>query len=232
MASSTTILVVGFGSTARELSGRLLLIHYRGRSAETLEEAAAAPRDARAALVHSSLVDQAGLRALARAGTDGALPLVASGPKPGKHDLRALRRAGLELAIFEPFLDSELRFVLNQALHREVSSREDVRVPTPLDATAVGGTGEKRVGVYNLSRGGAFLETMRPNPEGGQITLRVPLPGDDIEVEARVITTNVPGNLQRPNLPMGMGVRFVNPSDSAARAITRYVKDRDALYRI
>lgn len=232
MASTTTVLVIGFGSAAGEISGRLLLIHYRGRSAETLQEAAGDLRDARVALVHSRLADEAGLRALARAGTDGDLPLVASGPRPGKHELRALRRAGLELALFEPFLDSELRFVLNRALHRGASLRDDVRVPTPLDATAVGGTGAKRVGIYNLSCGGAFLETMRPSQEGGQIVLRVSLGDNDIEVEARVVTTNVPGNLQRPNLPMGMGVRFVNLSDGAARAIARYVKDREAIYRI
>lgn len=232
MTTSTTVLVVGFGSAAGEISGRLLLIHYRGRHAETLQEAVDEAEHAQAALVHSSLADEAGLRALVRAGAGGALPIVASGPKPEKRELRALRRAGVEIALFEPFLDSELRFVLNRALHHERSSRGDVRVPTPFDATASGGTGDKRVGVYNLSRSGAFLETLRPTPEGGQIVLHLPLESGEIEVEARVITTNVPGNLQRPNLPMGMGVKFVNLSDSAAQAIASYVNDRDALYRI
>jgi hypothetical protein len=230
MSSTETVLVVGFGSAARELSGRLLLVHYRGRNLETLEEAAGDVRDARAAIVHSSLDDEAGLRTLARAGSDGPLPLVASGPRPGKNGLRALR--GVALAVFEPFHDAELRFVLNQAMHEEASSRVDVRVPTPLDATAVGGTGEKRVSVYNLSRGGAFLETMRPSAEGGRITLRLPLPGGGIEVQAQVVTTNVPGNLQRPNLPMGMGVRFQGLSDADARAISSYVSERNAAYRV
>jgi uncharacterized protein (TIGR02266 family) len=232
VASTETVLVVGFGPDARELSGRLLLAHYRGRSFDTLQEAAGDVRDARAALVHSHLDDEAGLRALAQAGPGGRLPLVASGPQPGKAGLRVLRRAGVRLALFEPFRDPDLRFVLNEAIHDEASSREHVRVPTPLDATAVGGTGEKRVSVYNLSRGGAFLETMRPTPEGGRITLRLPLPASTLEVEASVVTTNVPGNLQRPNLPMGMGVRFENLSEPEARAIADYVNERDAAYRI
>ena len=231
--ASATVLVVGFGPTARELGGRLLLVHYRARTAETLAEAIADVRDARAALVHSSLDDEGELRALVRSGSDGPFPVVASGPRPGKTTVRALRRAGVELALFEPFENAELRFVLNRAIHGQGDcSRGDVRVPTALDATAVGGTGEKHVSVYNLSRGGAFLETMRPTSEGGRITLRLPLPDGPVEVQAVVVTTNVPGNLQRPNLPMGMGVRFADVPEAAGRAIARFVAQRDAAFRI
>ena len=37
---------------------------------------------------------------------------------------------------------------------------------------------------------------------------------------------NVPGNLQRPNLPLGMGVRFGQLSTSDAEALRDYVESQ------
>jgi hypothetical protein len=40
-----------------------------------------------------------------------------------------------------------------------------------------------------------------------------------------VVFTNVPGNLHRPNLPVGMGVRFAEVPELAAAAIRRLVAE-------
>jgi hypothetical protein len=38
--------------------------------------------------------------------------------------------------------------------------------------------------------------------------------------------TNVSGNLQRPDLPLGMSVRFLRPGREAEDAIEAYVNER------
>jgi hypothetical protein len=39
-----------------------------------------------------------------------------------------------------------------------------------------------------------------------------------------VVVTNVPGNLQKTNLPMGMGVEFIDVPDETRRALAEYVE--------
>lgn len=236
MATPTQILLVGFGSDARTLAGRLLLLELRGLLADNLEAAAeiAATRGPRAALVHSDAVRKAAdLKALtAAAAAEDGMPLIASGPRPPDAAMKELRTGGVSHALFEPFSDGELRFVLNRALFGEDSTRKEARVPTDLDATVFSATGEKRVAVYNLSVGGAYLETLRPTGEGGSLRVRLPLPAQVVELSAKVVGTNVPGNLTRPNLPMGMGIQFQDPDSESARAVARYVKERATEYRV
>jgi hypothetical protein len=47
-----------------------------------------------------------------------------------------------------------------------------------------------------------------------------------IEIEGVVVFANVPGNLQRPNLPLGMGVRFDAMPDSVRRVIAAFIQQR------
>ncbi len=236
MATPTQILLVGFGSEARALAGRLLLLEMRGLLAEDLESAGetAQARGPGVALIHSDAIrDASAVRELAAAARgDGGMVLIASGPRPSDEALRVMRRGGISLALFEPFSDGELRFVLNRALYGEDTTRRETRVPTDLDATVHSATGEKRVTVYNLSAGGAYLETLRPTGEGGNLRVRLPLPGGEVELPARVVGTNVPGNLTRPNLPMGMGVQFQDADADATQAVATYVRERETEYRI
>ena len=234
MTEAPRVLLVGFGSGARSLAGRLLLLKLRGLLAENLEQAQAiaAERSPAAALIHSDCVFEPGpLRSLAKAG-EQPITLIGSGPRPGEPGLAVLRRADVRLVLFEPFGDGELRFVLNRAIHGDHSSRREMRVPATMDGTVRSSTGEKRVNIYNLSVGGAYLETLRPTAAGGNITLHPPLPSGAVELPARVVSTNVPGNLSRANLPMGMGIQFVDPPPDAHSALTGYVEERKAEFEI
>jgi hypothetical protein len=47
-----------------------------------------------------------------------------------------------------------------------------------------------------------------------------------------VVSTNVPGNLNRPNLPMGMGVQFLDAAPGARSALNGYVEERQADFEI
>ena len=89
-------------------------------------------------------------------------------------------------------------------------------------------TRSRRVHVYSLSTAGAFLETPRPSIRGAGLTLEILLPDGVLRVTGRVIYSNVPGNLQRPMLPLGMGVQFEELDEEATARLRRYVENRFA----
>ncbi|MDX1649068.1 MAG: PilZ domain-containing protein, partial [Myxococcota bacterium] len=161
---------------------------------------------------------------------------VAVGPRPDARGVDRLRKAGLRFACFEPWTDSELRFILNRAIYdpsrARISVRDGLRVPTNLMGRVFGGTGEKPVLVYNVSLGGAYLETHRPSSVGARIEVELPLEPEPLRLQARVVSTNVPGNMRRPNLPLGMGVRFETPDAEATERLTEYVSRRASQFEL
>jgi hypothetical protein len=232
------VLLLGFGPKRHALAGKIFLLGPRAAFAETPAEALPIVRKGAvaAALVSCEPAfkpDAPALRELRSAAPVAPLPLVVCGPRPDAAALDAFRRAGAAFALFEPFSHGELRFVINRACHRlESEERSEVRVPTDLVGSSESGTGRKPVSVYNVSLGGAFLETLRPTAVGGRLTLEIPLPSRTLRLKARVVSTNVPGNLQRPNLPMGMGVQFLDLRPEDARALAAYVEERSRAYRL
>jgi PilZ domain len=230
------VLLVGFGTEQESISGRLFLLNFRPVRAANLFEARTAfaepGRSIGAVLIYSGLAfREEEARALREQAGDRPR-FVVVGPRPG--DVKIWKDAGVELGLFEPFVDSELRFVLNEATHdpAEWATRADPRVPTPLIARVHSATGTKAAIVYNLSISGAYLETPRPTASGGHVRLELSLPSGPLEIEAAVVTSNVPGNLQRPNLPTGMGVQFCDPAPEAKAALQAYVDERRLAYRL
>jgi hypothetical protein len=218
-----------------DLSGRLLLVHYRGRIASNLAEAERLLRSERppirAALVSSEpgVADLARtLQALREASIDKVLRFIAVGPRPAESVRQKLGFAGVDWALYDAFTDTELRFLLNQSAHdgQKGERREEPRVPTSLVAKVNTPTGNKVALVYNLSTSGAYLETMRPSQVGNRISVELPLPDCTIEVTAEVVSTNVTGNLRKENLPRGMGVRFLSPPREAESALLQFVEAR------
>ena len=128
-------------------------------------------------------------------------------------------RPGSDRVIFTPWLygertpvdDHTVRFQLNSALAGGgpiPRSRRSERVPTNWPVRVRSGGRLKSAKIYSLSAQGAFVATSAPSMPKAMVLLDLPLPGDDVSVSAEVVMTNVPGNLVKPNLPIGMGVRF------------------------
>ncbi len=110
--------------------------------------------------------------------------------------------------------------------------RTELRVPTLIRARVTSKTGERVAVVCNLSKLGAYLATPRPAMRGGRLQIQLPLEAGDVEIQSLVMWNNVPGNLRRPNVPVGMGVRFTGVSDDANAALERFIVERAKAYRL
>jgi len=60
---------------------------------------------------------------------------------------------------------------------------------------------------------------------GGGVQIWMPAGAGPVRAAGVVVYTNVPGNLHRDNLPVGMGVRFTDLAEPAGAAIRRLVAE-------
>jgi hypothetical protein len=171
----------------------------------------------------------AALRFLRRLEPTGELNFVAAGHRPGRAECQLLRDAGVELALWEPVGDHELRFQANRALaSSEIvrGSRTNLRAPADWEVDVWSGTRKKSARVYSLSASGAFLATGRPSLPQAQLRIDLPASPGPLKLQARVVMTNVPGNLIRDNLPLGMGVRFEQTPPEIEAALVTWANKR------
>lgn len=168
------------------------------------------------------------VKALRRKGPASGIIFVSVGKPPTPDERKKLRAAGMQIALWEPYDDGTLRFQLNRALggDRDAHGRAFKRAPTYLLARIFVAGRTKDAVVYSLSEGGAFLETPRASMDGAHVDLELRLPANHVRVAGEVIFSNVPGNLQRPNLPMGMGVRFDDIAAELGALLRDYVAKR------
>ncbi len=242
------VLLYAFGAEQAELARRVRQLGYAAL-VETEPRAAAARmarqhEPLRAVLLPAGFaLPQRGdeLDQLARAAGASGTCFVAVGERPSAEAERLLRDKHVRLCLWAPFHDRELRFVLNRALFdpgqgfydpEKAEVRHDLRVPTALGVRVVVASRERPAHVYSLSLGGCFLETQRPTLVGGTIEVVLPLPLGEFRVSGRVVLTNVPGNLERPNLPRGMGIEFLRLGQEAGEALRHYVRERARAYEL
>ena len=235
MPGTNHILVLEGGDGAGPLAKRLVAVDVTPVCVSDVHEAVAAleKRDPpiAAALVPTDWTEdniKGALKSMRKVAPASGILFIAYGRAPDAKTRKRLRSAGVKLALWEPFDDGTLRFQLNRALSgdRDQHGRDDPRAPTYLFARISVGGRTKDAIVYSLSVGGAFLETPRASMEGARLELEIRIPGDPVNVRATVLFANVPGNLLRPNLPLGMGVRFENVSPEQHKQLKGYVEHR------
>jgi hypothetical protein len=238
--SSRSVLVVDAGGHPLEpVAQRLRLLGIPAVRAKTAAEARAALGDPRAGIGAvlippdpPALDLPRALRALCRASDGSALALLVCGPRPDAEARARLREAGAELALWEPLDDHTLRFQVNRALARgagDRAPRRALRVPTHWPVQVRMGARTRPAHVYSVSARGAFLATAGPALRRSLVHVTLPLAdetGEPLRTAAEVVITNVPGNLRRRNLPLGMGVRFLALGANAERALGRYTEER------
>jgi hypothetical protein len=155
---------------------------------------------------------------------------LAVGEAPAPEVKERLREAGFNLALWSPFDDRTLRFQLNRAFLRsqaDGSARGELRVPLPWRVTIHAAGRREEAQIYNLSQRGAFLETARPSMVGGELDVELQLPNGPGLLPANVLHTNVTGNLWRPHLPVGMGIRFTDLSPAIRHDLAQIVVQRN-----
>lgn len=163
-----------------------------------------------------------------------ALPALAYGKMPNPEQADQLRRAGVLLALWDGYDEALLRFQVNRLVSSDFqhSVRKSRRVPVHLPVRIVVGGREKVGMIQSLSQGGCFIESPRASMDGAKLRLLFTLDGDALEIDGVVVFANVPGNLQRPNLPLGMGVRFKDAESDALGTIADFVRDRMATLEV
>jgi hypothetical protein len=237
MLERRTVLVVDAGGHALEPAAqRLRLLGIPALRAKTGGEARAALADTRAAIGAVMIPPDPptldlprALRALTTTPDGVRRVLLICGPRPDANTRARLREAGAWLSLWEPFDDSVLRFQVNRALAGDATrnvTRRAERVPAGWPVEVRLGARARPARLYSLSTRGAFLETAGPSLRRALVHVTLPLPGEDLRVAGEVVSTNVPGNLRRRNLPIGMGIRFLGLSGEAERALCAYTAAR------
>ena len=233
--SNPVVLIEGTPGRLNELARRIRLQGAEPIQACGTAEAAGLLPEAdlgfAAVVIDVSLASRSLKKELMRLRTAaGGLDLffLAVGEQPAAGGRKKLRTAGVRCALWEPFDDAALRYQLNRAWNadRDDHKRANPRIPTYLHAQIGGGHRVKDGVVYSLSIRGAFLETPRASMAGAVVDLAIRLPNCFVETKARVVFANVPGNLQRQNLPLGMAVRFEDLDTQTSKKLKTYVKDR------
>ena len=106
--------------------------------------------------------------------------LVPVGPPPDDASVLMLRERGIRWAVWEPFREVDLRFVLATVINRGLGNegRLEPRVPTErVTGMAYKGVKSCNIEIVDLAVTGAFLACDRPLPEGSKISLDLDLPG-------------------------------------------------------
>jgi len=239
---SQSVLVVDAGGHPLEaLAERLRLLGIPTVRAKTGGEARVAladPRHSIGAVVippdPPTLDLPVALRALTAAPGGNRRTLLVAGPRPDAETRARLREAGARLALFEPFDDHTLRFQVNRALAEgttDYTPRGALRAPIDWPVEVRSGRRTRPARLYSLSARGAFLATPGPSLRDALVHVVLPLAprgGTPLRVAGQVVSTNVPGNLRRRNLPLGMGVRFIGLRDEAVRVLDQWAQDRAA----
>lgn len=234
MSASHFILMIEHeASTTETLATRLVRLGVEPIRVPDLAEAIAAVKSRQyafgAVLLPSDLPGKLVRKAMkSMRRREPMLPAMAYGKKPDERQAAALRAAGVLLALWDGYDETVLRFQLNRLVAGDASSadRGARRVPTHLPVRIQVGGREKVGMLYSLSQGGCFIETPRASMDGARLRVLVTLGETPLELDGLVVFANVPGNLQRPNLPLGMGVRFVDLPAEAGCTISDFVQAR------
>ncbi len=237
MSSPSELLLIDAGQQPMHLlTARLKRLGYRALPVKTPDEAREAlidPRHRVGAVVIPPDLAATNLRgaldSLRGLGRIDDLTFLVAGVRPGPEGCETLREAGVRFGLWEPVDAHTLRFLVNYSLAcpEEIQrERSGLRVPADWSVQVRTAQRSKGARVYSISSTGAYLATDRPMLRKSLVHLSLPLPSGAIQTAARVVMTNVPGNLQRANLPIGMGVVFTGTTVDDEALLASYAEER------
>jgi len=242
LSQEATVLILGAESALMTtLTERMPSLGFRCARAKTPTEAIGFANDRNfrfgVALIepHFPALDlQQALHALREGTSSPALTFLATGDPPNPETRERLRQAGVRQSVWSPVSDHVLRFQINAAFSRYGDDflRIEQRAPVECAARVQVGGRQKQASVYSLSAGGAFLETPRPSMPGAGVTLDLETRAGRVHTRGEVAYTNVPGNVSRASLPIGMAVRFHEMDFDGAQIVRQVVTECASRLRV
>jgi CheY-like chemotaxis protein len=236
------LLIDAGGESMHVLASRVRRLGYLVVRAKTTEEAKQLlcdPRYAVSAAVIPPDLPVANLRtaleALRRLPAVEHLAFLVSGRRPSSGRRRELKDAGAEFALWEPVDAHTLRFQINQAMAGHVpraSRRRALRAPASWPVDLRVGRRHKEARVYTISAKGAFLATPAPALPRTIVVAKMALPMATVRATGRVVFTNVPGNLMKRSLPVGMAVRFEGTPPETEALLQMYAEVRHCVLEL
>lgn len=160
--------------------------------------------------------------------SEPGLPAMVYGKVPDAAQRKLLLKSDVMLALWDGYDEGILRFQMNRLVARDepTSVRGSRRAPTDVPIRMLISGREKQGTLYSVAEGGCFIETSRASMDGAQLHMIFSLGGVGYALDGTVAFSNVPGNLQRPNLPLGMGVRFNAVPDQARWQLADFIRER------
>ena len=159
--------------------------------------------------------------------------LMVIGKRPDDATREQLRGAGVEMALWEPWDEADLRAALSAAmapLSGDPEARKHPRIATMLLARASLGLLRTDAIVSSLSLGGAFLEAPEPFLEEVDFTLEIALPEETVCVEATVVHTSE--GSPETGRASGMGVSFTRVDGPAEEQLRRFLEEHEKRFAV
>ena len=145
-----------------------------------------------------------------------------------KEDLERCQQAGCDGVILKPINRDDFIAIAKQ--HLNVQLRVVPRYVARMRIN-FGPDASQLLSEYtlNLSTGGVFLETMSLMAEGTPLAVEFVLPHRNIPIscKAKVAWVNHPALIRNPNLPVGMGIQFLDLSTESIEAIRNYIQEEN-----
>lgn len=129
-------------------------------------------------------------------------------------------------------LSSDFRFILKTLVSRftnmngrvsELTSREEQRIKKTLSLSYKDHESFVNAYTYNIGKGGLFIKTANPLPEGESFILKLKLPGVEEQLKINCVVAWVNKDDSHPEKPAGMGLKFVDMNVNERHLIDKYI---------
>jgi uncharacterized protein (TIGR02266 family) len=155
-----------------------------------------------------------------------AIPVVMITQGGSEKDFELCRKAGCDAFLLKPITRHDLISTVKRLL--DIQDRATPRCNARL-RVHYGAPPQELLQNYsvNLSTGGMFLETWQVLPLDTPVSLEFSLDeGKVIRCQARVVWINAPDLLLKPQLPVGIGLQFVDMPLAQLHAIREYIEKK------
>lgn len=156
------------------------------------------------------------------------IPVVMVTVSGKEEDMERCRKAGCDDIILKPI--NREHFIETAKKHLDLQTRAIPRYMARM-RVHFGPDANQLLSEYtlNLSTGGLFLETMNLMEEGSPLAVEFVLPGSNIPISCKacVAWVNHPAKIKNPDLPVGMGIQFIDISMESIDAIRSYIREEN-----